>query len=263
MSINRLPGLLLACLRLLVLLSSLILTVSLGVLLKWIHCLPSNLGFTIRRFWCRLALIILGIRVKNENNPDLNPGTLYVSNHRSLVDPLILFAFIKNGYVISKAEVRDYPVIGTGADLSGVVYIDRSDKDSRNASKTTILKTLLNKLSVTIFPEGTVSISKELLPYRKGAFEAAVSSGSQVVAVALEYMNPKKDFWFSNHLLTQFLVTFSKPITTVKLYFFEAVTGNDAIELCNQIHDVTQTKIFEFQENWKKENIPESFRNKV
>ena len=70
-------------------------------------------GFQIRGNFCRSAVKALGIKVITKNIIQ-HQGVLYISNHRSMLDPLIELGFIHT-YILSKAEVGDYPMIGRGA----------------------------------------------------------------------------------------------------------------------------------------------------
>ncbi|MEO6189557.1 MAG: lysophospholipid acyltransferase family protein [Saprospiraceae bacterium] len=256
-------GMFLAVPRLFILVLSLMITVFPGILLKRTKLLSQNSAFMIRTYWCKFIIILLGIRINVTGQISLKPGTLFVCNHRSLIDAVILFSHIRNGYAISKAELKDYPILGSGATLSGIIYVDRSNKESRSSTKDAIIKTLKNNFSILLFPEGTISTERELLPFKKGGFEAAIESSSQVSPIALEYMDPKSDFWFKDNILVQFLMMFSKVRTIVQLHFFDSMMGNDAVILCSEIQHMVQNKVFEFQKNWKEEDLPKSLWLKV
>ncbi|MBK7700798.1 MAG: hypothetical protein IPJ39_19750 [Saprospiraceae bacterium] len=38
--------------------------------------------------------------------------------------------------MIAKAEVAGYPIINKGAELTGVIWVDRNDQSSRTATRT-------------------------------------------------------------------------------------------------------------------------------
>lgn len=249
-------GIFLATIRLVVIILSMLVTVVLGIILKFCKLLDQESAFLIRTWWCKFALNVLGIKIIRNEFPSEISASLYVSNHRSLIDPVILFSFIRNGYAVSKAEVRNYPVINKGAELSGVVYVDRNDRDSRSATRKAIAQSLRLGHSVLLFPEGTISIQRQILPFRKGGFEACAESNSSVVPIAIEYMNPRRDFWFREHLLVQFYVTFSKWKTEVRLHFFDAFKCNNAKENCEDVSRMIQDKLDDFQKFWLTKNIP-------
>lgn len=248
--ILRIPGYLLASLRLISLVILLVLFVPLGVLLLHLKLANQKTAFAMRTLFCQCALGILGIRKRVSGNFVSMEGALYVGNHRSLLDPLVAFSFIQNGYAISKAEVASYPLINTGAKFSGVVFVERGNSVSRKTTKDRIIELLKEKMSVIIFPEGTISITKQTLPFKKGAFEAAALNESPVIYFALEMADPDHDFWFSEGLLEQFFITFSKWKTIVFVHYFDVLYGNDGNYLVNKVQADINQKLAEFQKNW-------------
>lgn len=256
-------GYILAVCRMLILILSLFITIAFGVVLKFLRILKQEHAFIIRTYWCRFVLLILGIKCRKEGNLALKSGTLYVSNHRSLIDPVVLFSLIKNGFAISKAEVQNYPLINVGANLSGVVYVNRNNKDSRHSAKSSIVATLNKGNSVLLFPEGTISVNRKILDFKKGGFEAAYECNAPVVPIALEYADPDRDFWFTDNIVKQFLISFSQWRTTVYLRIYEPRYIYEPLQDCSKIHELIQSQISEFQKNWQPEKIPKSLLNEV
>src|SRR6187397_2343018 len=63
-------------------------------------------GFRFRRKFCRKAVSILNVWYQHSGS--FNGGVcLYVSNHRSMLDPLIQLGYI-DAFIVSKAEVGSY-----------------------------------------------------------------------------------------------------------------------------------------------------------
>lgn len=254
---------LLGALRLVFLILSLILFVGIGFLLIKLGLINQAHGFFLRTQWCKIAIRILGIQLHVNGNIDLTPGTLYVGNHRSLIDPVIIYSFVKNGYAVSKAEVAKYPIIGLGAQLSGVIFVERSDSGSRKSAKELISKYLKEKLSIVLFPEGTVGVDRLMLPFKKGSFEAAAETNAHVVPFAMELQNPKRDFWIHDHLLIQFLITFSKPKTIINIHFFDPIASSDAMYLTERSQELIQDQLTLFQKSWAEKDLFPGLRNKV
>ena len=208
MTISKPFGYLLAIIRLIAIFTSMAIVVSIGFLLVKLKIADQKLGFKIRTNWCRMAIWMFGIKLHKTGTVSLTEGSLYVSNHRSLIDPVIAFTFITNGYAVSKAEVASYPLVHTGAVLSGVIYVERTNAESRNHAKDTIEKYLLEKKSIIIFPEGTISTDVKTLPFKKGSFMAAAAAHNPVVAFAIEMGDPKTDFWYEENLLKQYFIMY-------------------------------------------------------
>ncbi|MCC6753775.1 MAG: 1-acyl-sn-glycerol-3-phosphate acyltransferase [Saprospiraceae bacterium] len=255
-NLARWPGWLagrsLAAFRLVLVLGSMTLLVGLGLVLIRLNVVGQAFAFRIRTGWCRFALWVMGVRIHCTGTPDLSSGTLYVGNHRSFIDPLVAFSYIPKGYAVGKQEVASYPVVHAGAKLSGVVYVDRKDSQSRRTTKQVIADLLRAGMSVLIFPEATISITRKALPFRKGSFEAAVEAERPVVAFALELGDPERDFWYPQGLFGLYYQCFSKWRTHVYLHFFPPERGTVGETLCQQVEDRINEKLLEFQQQyWK------------
>ena len=61
-------------------------------------------GFHIRRSFCRSALKAFGIKLSVKGEIPADPKGLFISNHRSLLDPLIELSFL-DVYILSKSEL--------------------------------------------------------------------------------------------------------------------------------------------------------------
>ncbi len=248
------PGNILAFFRLFLMISVITVGIAIGFILKLVVKDTNRWRYSLRTFVSTLVLKILGIKIICTGELNLDQGLLYVSNHRTLIDGVIVLSLIPSGHVISKAEVKSYPIISTGANLAGVIYVDRTDRENRSAVKNTIINSLRSKRSIILFPEGTISIDKKVLDYKKGAFEAAIEAGAEVQTIVMEFMNPKRDFWLNRNMLLQFFVTFSQWKIVCKVHFFDKIKGIEAMDLCTRIQRMTQAKLDEFQLEWKNQD---------
>ena len=258
--VKKIIGSALAISRFLLLVLTMAIFTGFGFILIYRRLFKQQLAFKIRTIWCKLACSILGIKIYKTGHLDVSQPQLYVGNHRSLIDPVVIFSFLNNGYAVSKSEVEKYPLISQGAKLSGVIFVHRNNTESRFLAKNSILENLNNNRSILIFPEGTISITRELLPFKKGSIESAVAAGKKVSFFAIEYMNPKRDFWWNEHLLQQFITTFSKWKTEVRIHFFDSEIPTDPLNFTEKMSTKIQEKLFDFQTNWQNENIPDLLR---
>ncbi len=248
------PGTILALIRLIALLSFLLIMVSIGLLLKLLGLFHPSLRIKLRVYSSKMVLFILGIELEVTGTPDQSKGILYVCNHRTLSDGIIILSLLPGGRLVSKSEIRSYPLISTGAELAGVIYLERNSKDNRKVVKDAIIDSLIKKNSIIVFPEGTISLHKNILNYKKGSFEAAQEAKTFVQAIALEFMNPDRDFWLHSNLLHQYFVTFSQWKIKVKVHFFDKVIVDNAIIACQQIYENTLNKVADFQKSWNNLN---------
>ena len=165
-------------------------------------------GFSFRRRYCRAALWILGIDYKHQDDYSENGACLYVSNHRSLLDPLIQLGYI-DAFIVSKAEVGDYPLIGRGARETGIILVHRDSQSSRKAALGAIEEKLRAGFPVLIYPEGTTYGGELTKDFRRGAIEMAYRLGVPIVPVVIEYPL-QSDYWVDGSFMEYFIQKFSR-----------------------------------------------------
>lgn len=139
---------------------------------------------------CRMLLKALNIRCvfENKSGVDINEhaGCLFLPNHMSYLDTLILCAFMPSIFVTSR-EIEKTPVLGEITRAAGCIFIERRHR-SHILRDIDQIATLLNQgTNVTLFPEGTTSPGDRLLDFKKSLLEAAIRSRCRVLPVTLEY----------------------------------------------------------------------------
>ncbi len=163
-------------------------------------------GFRFRRKFCRTALSILNIQYQHSGFEDRG-ACLYVSNHRSMLDPLIQLAYI-DAFIVSKAEVGNYPLLGRGGKETGIILVHRHDHHSRRAALDAIEETLLSGYPVLVYPEGTTYGGEFTGDFRKGAIELAYRKDIPVVPMMIDYADAGY-YWTDGSLLAYFKRLFS------------------------------------------------------
>jgi 1-acyl-sn-glycerol-3-phosphate acyltransferase len=127
------------------------------------------------------------IRVEGvEHLRGLGPCVL-AANHVSNLDSLALLAALPVDFrFVAKEAVRSWPLVRTAVRQAGHVTVDRFDtrRGVEDAARATEL--LRQGTSVLYFPEGTRSTGSALLPFRLGAFKAAVETGRPVVPIRID-----------------------------------------------------------------------------
>ena len=212
--------------------------------------IPHNLTRALRlrksylKFW---AIPVLNIRVHVKSKPKTQPA-VFVSNHRSFVDPIVICRYL-NAFVIAKAEVASYPVINKGAELTGIIWVDRDSKDSRVATREKMIETIQQGYNILVFPEGTVGKERHTLPFRKGTFWESAEHDIPVSPIAIEYKS-ELDLWVIPNFLLQFFRQFSKWETVVSLTFGEQMTSGDGDLLHDNAYQWINTTIETAQKSW-------------
>lgn len=111
---------------------------------------------------------------------------VFIFNHQSSVDMFVAAKLIrKNAVGIAKKELKNMPIIGQLMAASGVIFIDRKDKDKAIEAMKPAVDALQSGTSIIIFPEGTRSKDKTLGSFKKGAFHLAMEAGVPLVPIIL------------------------------------------------------------------------------
>ncbi|MGA9753913.1 MAG: lysophospholipid acyltransferase family protein [Desulfobaccales bacterium] len=140
------------------------------------------------RWWGRTLLKIAHIPVQVEGLEHLKPGQAYVfaANHRSNFDIFVLISVLPGRFVwVAKKSLFQIPVLGQALSRMGSISVDRENLRSAVQSLDRATAIVKGGLSMIIFPEGTRSLSRELLPFKKGVFVMALKAGQPIVPVSI------------------------------------------------------------------------------
>jgi 1-acyl-sn-glycerol-3-phosphate acyltransferase len=147
----------------------------------------AHVRHTLNREWSLKMLRLCGMRlVVHNDSARLDRGALVVANHISWIDIYVINAWRPTPFV-SKAEIRQWPVVGWLAQQLDTVFIQR---EKRSDAKR-IMHELSDRLSagelMCVFPEGTTSNGLALLPFHANMFQAAVSASAAVQPLCIMY----------------------------------------------------------------------------
>ncbi len=139
----------------------------------------------LRRKWAWLQIKILGIKIE-EVGTRCDDTQLFMLNHQSLLDIVILeYLHSKNIAWVAKLEIEKLPVFGHIIKAPRIISVNREDK----AGLIKLIKDVEDRLSqsrpVAIFPEGTRSSGKKMLPFKSGAKIVANKFGLKVQPVVI------------------------------------------------------------------------------
>jgi 1-acyl-sn-glycerol-3-phosphate acyltransferase len=149
-----------------------------------------------RRFWAG-STFRLGAKILIALNPwwhcriigdpparDLHPFVA-VSNHESMADILIIGTLPWEMKWMSKESIFRIPFLGWMMRMAGDVSVKRNSVKSRGEAYAKTREWIERGASVMIFPEGTRSKTREMLPFRNGAFRLAAETGRPVQPIAV------------------------------------------------------------------------------
>jgi lyso-ornithine lipid O-acyltransferase len=142
--------------------------------------------------WHRLAVRMLGVRVRVRGEPAKARPLLIAANHVSWLDITVLSSIAPMSF-IAKSDMAGWPVFGTFARLQRSIFIQRERRGTTAAQASEIGRRLAAGDVMVLFPEGSTGDGNFLLPFKTalfGAAKLAIGEGSvrsvviQPVAVA-------------------------------------------------------------------------------
>jgi acyl carrier protein len=137
------------------------------------------------RLLMRLAGISFAVRGL-ENLPPRNQPCVFVANHASYLDGFVLAAAIPRPFsFVAKAELGEQFLPRLLLGRLGTEYVRRLAKADAIADSKRLVARVRDGRGLMYFPEGTLMRAPGLLPFRLGAFEAAVAAGVPVVPVVI------------------------------------------------------------------------------
>jgi 1-acyl-sn-glycerol-3-phosphate acyltransferase len=147
----------------------------------------SRLQRRLFQWWHRGVCRILGVQVVLQGSP--GDDSLVAANHVSWLDIPVL-ASVWHGDFLAKAEVADWPVIGSLVRRSGTLLIRRGSPESFRHALAALGRRLHLGGGACIFPEGTTTDGRAVRRFQPRLFEAAARCDAWVQPVALRYFGP-------------------------------------------------------------------------
>jgi len=139
---------------------------------------------------------------------------------------------------VGKKSLAWIPFFGQLYWLTGNLLIDRDNRTKAHGTISQVVNHINKRnISIWMFPEGTRSRGRGLMPFKTGAFHAAISAGVPIVPICVSNTNDKiKLNRWSNGLV---IIEMLPPIDTAQY-------GKERLrELSNHCHQIMADKIAE------------------
>jgi 1-acyl-sn-glycerol-3-phosphate acyltransferase len=138
------------------------------------------------RWWSARTLRLLGLRL--EASGQFRPGAkLIVANHVSWIDIMAIHAICPEARFVSKADVQHWPLMGRLISAGGTLYIERERRRDAMRVVHEMAAALQSGQTVAVFPEGTVSDGRTMLPFHANLLQAAIATATPIQPVAIRY----------------------------------------------------------------------------
>ncbi|AIN62557.1 MULTISPECIES: 1-acylglycerol-3-phosphate O-acyltransferase [Providencia] len=187
---------------------------------------------------------LFGIKIINrvpEKAKKYGPS-IYIGNHQNNYDMVTMSNGVQPRTVtVGKKSLVLIPFFGFLYWITGNILIDRSNRSKAHNTISQVAEQIKkHQISIWMFPEGTRSRGRGLLPFKTGAFHAAIAAGVPIVPVCVSTTQGriKLNRWNNGHVIVEML----EPIET-KNYSKEQVR-----ELAEYCHDLMEAKIKQLDE---------------
>jgi lyso-ornithine lipid O-acyltransferase len=212
-------------------------------LFRCVFC-PKDSRQRARALWLQRTARHVGrtFRLQIQSTGTIPASGLLVSNHLSYVDILVLVSLAPAVFV-SKREVKSWPVLGLLAQMGGTVFIDRQRRTHVGQVNSEIQTALDAGALVIVFPEGTSSDGKTILPFRSSLLEPATQLRHPLTIARLQYAqaggaaDEETCYWGDMTFFPHLLNLLSKPgIRAVVRFAPVHHHSRDRKELAQQLH---------------------------
>jgi 1-acyl-sn-glycerol-3-phosphate acyltransferase len=145
----------------------------------------------IRR-WSAQLLQILRVDSRPAGLPDRGlPGNLLiVANHVSWLDIFVLHA-VRPSRFIAKAELKRWPLLGRLIAGCGTLFLERGSRRDAHRVNREARDVLAGGDTIAIFPEGTTTDGRGVLPFKSSLLQPIVDARGHVQPIALRYVGPR------------------------------------------------------------------------
>jgi 1-acyl-sn-glycerol-3-phosphate acyltransferase len=163
-----------------------------------IYCLfsprnPKHVA-TFGHMFGRLAPVFgLKVELRKPADAESYGNAIYIANHQNNYDMVTAASIVQPPTVtVGKKSLVWVPFFGLLYWLTGNLLIDRNNRAKAHGTIAELVKQFeTRKISIWMFPEGTRSRGRGLLPFKAGAFHAALAAGVPIIPVCVSNTSDK------------------------------------------------------------------------
>jgi len=145
-----------------------------------------NRMYVIARIFSKVSSVFgLSVEGRVSEAASQVPQAVYIANHQNNFDLFTMAKVFPKGTVtVGKKSLLFIPFFGALYWASGNILINRNNRKKAIATIDQVVAGMKRtQLSIWMFPEGTRSRGRGWLPFKRGAFHAAVQAGVPIIPV--------------------------------------------------------------------------------
>jgi len=200
----------------------------------------------LTQFWSTFLFSVVPgwkIKVIGKEKIDNSKALVFVSNHQSEFDIIVVSKLCAHFKWVSKAEVFKVPIVGWNMKLNKYIELKRGDRKSILQMMKDCGTALRNGSSVFIFPEGTRSSTGLMRNMASGAFTLAQR---EKVGIQPIVVNGTKDIMHKGDWKLNFKANLSLEVLDEIPY--EEIKDLDTNDLSKMVKETIAAKVWEHQD---------------
>lgn len=208
------------------------------------------------KLWSRILCWNFGVRIITHGKRVHPDAQVIISNHLGYLD---ILCFIQLGTMnfVSKADVKDWPLVGGLTSNAGTLYLKREKKSDIPRVLRSFQKIVDSGSRVIFFPEGTSSGGESVLPFHSSLFQVPAQNEWKIQTAAIKYKLPNNSaldpsekvcYWGDMEFVPHFKELLKLPQIDCHIFFKEDLySGSDRKDLALKLHKEVQSNLNELK----------------
>ncbi|PWW12927.1 1-acylglycerol-3-phosphate O-acyltransferase [Mangrovibacter plantisponsor] len=149
---------------------------------------------TFGHLFARLSTVFgLTVEIRKPSGAENFGNAIYIANHQNNYDMVTASYIVQPSTVtVGKKSLLWIPFFGQLYWLTGNLLIDRNNRAKAHGTIAQVVQQIRERnISIWMFPEGTRSRGRGLLPFKAGAFHAALAAGVPVIPICVSNTSNK------------------------------------------------------------------------
>lgn len=146
-------------------------------------------GYWPGRIWSRwfMRILLLPVHVEGHENIDKKTSYVFVANHQGAFDIFMIYGYLgRNFKWMMKSGLRTVPLVGKACEAAGHIFVDKSGPKAIQHTHDKAREVLQGGTSLVVFPEGERTLTGEMGPFFRGAYQLADELQLPVVPITLD-----------------------------------------------------------------------------
>lgn len=149
---------------------------------------PKFWGYHPGKIWSKLVciLLLLPVSVVGREKLDKEKSYVFVANHQGSFDIFLIYGYLQRNFKwMMKKGLRKLPLIGRACESAGHIFVDRSGPKKIKEMIEKAELSLINGVSLVVFPEGARTFTGHMGYFKRGAFQLANDLKMDIVPITI------------------------------------------------------------------------------